>query len=128
MFLFPVRHVTDQGKDVGGECDLEALGSDAAAGEFQGRRDQRGFGQSDPVNPRQILQRGIRAGFIQDLQDPPGQGHDIMGSGPAAQQNGQKFVVGKGLGAFLLKFFPGAILQRDIEDSFHGSYAKRIQG
>ena len=109
MLLFPVTHVTDQREHIGGKCDLEPFGPDAATGEFQGSRDQGGLGRTDPVNARKILHRRIGAGFIQNLQDALCQGHDRVRSGAAAQKDGQEFLVGQGLRAFLLELLPGAI-------------------
>jgi len=97
-----------------------------AAGEFQGGGDQDGFGGSDPGNGCEVVQGWIGAGFIDYLEDSIDQGHDVMGFGPAPQKDGQEFLVGKGLCAFLLELFPGAVKKMGMSDIFFTALLLRL--
>ena len=93
VFLFPIAVMANQGQHVDRGFNLDALRPDAAAGEFKGCCNQRGLSRAHTFKPLEINQIRSAVVVINQPDDTPGHGHDIMFFGAGAQQDGCQFLV-----------------------------------
>ena len=74
-----------RGEKIGGGQDFEALGFDAAAGEFDGGDNGHGFDRPHAVEVSEVFELEIDAFLVGDADDVLGEGHDVNLRGAFAQ-------------------------------------------